>query len=483
MTLSLLRDAKTRIFDLTTTLEIRLKMKEVVTANMSGEAPKNPSSTGFGPNEWLVDEIYQQYLNNKNSVDPSWWEFFGDYSPTERASAKIASETKNSAPVVEPLIRKPVEEIIPIRKKVIEVPTSNDPTTEIIRGTSARVVTNMEASLKVPTATSVRSIPAILLQENRTFINNHLARQRGGKVSFTHIIAYAVAKAVGDIKEMNTAYTVVDDKPAIIKYPHVGLGLAIDLAKPDGSRQLLVPNIKYADVLDFAQFWSTYDDLVRRARGGKLTVEDFQGTTISVTNPGTIGTQHSVPRLMEGQGAIIGVGALDFPTEWQGAAAETLARQAISKVITLTSTYDHRIIQGAQSGEFLKRISELLLGKDNFYEDIFASLEVPYKPYVWATDIATTHDQDINKVARVQELIHYYRVRGHLIADTNPLEYAQRTHPDLRMVNHGLSVWDLEREFATGGFGGVPFMKLRDILNRLQDSYTRSIGVEYMQRK
>ena len=451
-----------------------------MTANMSGEAPKNPSSTGFGPNEWLVDEIYQQYLNNKNSVDPSWWEFFGDYSPTERNAAKIANEAKNSTPVVEPIARKPVEEIVPIRKKVIEVPTSNEAVTETIRGTSARVVTNMEASLKVPTATSVRSVPAILLQENRTFINNHLARQRGGKVSYTHIIAYAVAKAVSDIKEMNTAYTVVDDKPAIIKYPHVGLGLAIDLAKPDGSRQLLVPNIKYADVLDFAQFWSTYDDLVKRARNGKLTVEDFQGTTISVTNPGTIGTQHSVPRLMEGQGAIIGVGALDFPTEWQGAAPETLARQAISRVITLTSTYDHRIIQGAQSGEFLKRISELLLGKNNFYEDIFASLEVPYKPYVWAVDIATTHDEDINKVARVQELIHYYRVRGHLIADTNPLEYAQRTHPDLRMANHGLSVWDLEREFATGGFGGVPFMKLRDILSRLQDSYTRSIGVEYM---
>ena len=448
---------------------------------MSGEAPMNPSSAGFGPNEWLVDEIYQQYLTNKNSVDPSWWEFFGDYSPAERTSEKITNGTKPAeTPGVKPVIKKSEEQIIPLRKKSSEIPTTNEPVTEIIRGTSARVVTNMEASLKVPTATSVRSIPAILLQENRTFINNHLARQRGGKVSFTHIIAYAVAKAVSEIKEMNSGYTVVDGKPAIVKYPHVGLGLAIDLAKEDGSRQLLVPNIKFADVLDFAQFWSTYDDLVRRARAGKLVVDDFQGTTISVTNPGTIGTQHSVPRLMEGQGAIIGVGALDFPTEWQGAAPETLAKQAISRVITLTSTYDHRIIQGAQSGEFLKRISELLLGKNNFYEDIFASLEVPYKPYVWAVDIATTHDQDINKVARVQELIHYYRVRGHLIADTNPLEYAQRTHPDLRMANHGLSVWDLEREFATGGFGGVPFMKLRDILNRLQDSYTRSIGVEYM---
>jgi 2-oxoglutarate dehydrogenase E1 component len=150
---------------------------------MSGESPKNPSSTGFGPNEWLVDEIYQQYLSNKNSVDPSWWEFFGDYSPSERNATKIDNETKNLTPVVEPLTKKSIEEIVPIRVKAIEVPASNDAITETIRGTSARVVTNMEASLKVPTATSVRSVPAILLQENRTFINNHLARQRGGKVS------------------------------------------------------------------------------------------------------------------------------------------------------------------------------------------------------------------------------------------------------------------------------------------------------------
>ena len=447
---------------------------------MSGEAKPNPANTGFGPNEWLVDEIYQQYLNNKNSVDPSWWEFFGDYTPSEKSQAKINSENKiTPKPVVEPIPNVQAQNFVPVTKKNLEQ-IDNVPTTENLRGAAARVVANMEASMKVPTATSARSVPAILLQENRTFINNHLSRRRGGKVSFTHIIAYAVTRAVAEIKAMNTAYTTVDGKPAIIKYPHVGLGLAIDLTKEDGSRQLLVPNIKNADTLDFAEFWATYDDLVRRARAGKLVVEDFQGTTVSLTNPGTLGTQHSVPRLMEGQGAIIGVGALDYPTEWQGAAPETLAKQAISKVLTLTSTYDHRIIQGAQSGEFLRKVSELLLGKNNFYEDIFTSLQVPYKPYVWAVDIDTTHDEDINKVARVQELIHYYRVRGHLIADTNPLEYAQRTHPDLRMVNHGLSVWDLEREFATGGFGGVPFMKLRDILIRLQDSYTRSIGIEYM---
>jgi len=439
---------------------------------MSGETPTNPAALGFGPNEWLVDEIYQQYLTNKNAVDPSWWEFFGDYSPSEKSAVKIQAEkTMAEKSVVEPIIA-PNTTSTPAEIK--------DAVTENLRGPAARVVVNMEASLKVPTATSVRSVPAILIQENRTFINDHLAKRRGGKVSFTHLIAYAVTKAVAHFKEMNTSYTTLDGKPAIVKHNHIGLGLAIDLTKEDGSRQLLVPSIKQAETLDFMKFWGTYDDLVRRARAGKLTVDDFAGTTISLTNPGTIGTQHSVPRLMEGQGAIIGVGALDYPTEWQGAAAETLAKQAISKVITLTSTYDHRIIQGAQSGEFLKKVADLLLGKDNFYEDIFTSLKVPYKPFVWAVDIDSTHDDDINKVARVQELITAYRHRGHLIADTNPLEYSQRTHPDLKMANHGLSVWDLEREFATGGFGEVPFMKLRDILNRLRDSYSRTIGIEYM---
>ncbi len=301
-------------------------MKEVVKATMSGEAKPNPANTGFGPNEWLVDEIYQQYLNNKNSVDPSWWEFFGDYTPSEKSQAKINSENKiTPKPVVEPIPNVQAQNFVPVTKKNLEQ-IDNVPTTENLRGAAARVVANMEASMKVPTATSARSVPAILLQENRTFINNHLSRRRGGKVSFTHIIAYAVTRAVAEIKAMNTAYTTVDGKPAIIKYPHVGLGLAIDLTKEDGSRQLLVPNIKNADTLDFAEFWATYDDLVRRARAGKLVVEDFQGTTVSLTNPGTLGTQHSVPRLMEGQGAIIGVGALDYPTEWHGAAPETLAK-------------------------------------------------------------------------------------------------------------------------------------------------------------
>jgi 2-oxoglutarate decarboxylase len=338
----------------------------------------------------------------------------------------------------------------------------------------------MVASLAVPTATSVRSVPAKLLVDNRIVINNHLARGRGGKVSFTHLIGFAVVRALAVAPELNDSYAEADGKPMLVQPEHVNLGLAIDVRKDDGSRQLLVPSIKAAEEMDFRQFWMAYEDVVRKARTGKLTVEDFGGTTISLTNPGTIGTEHSVPRLMAGQGCIIGVGAMEYPAAYQGASAETLARLAISKTVTITSTYDHRIIQGAQSGDFLRIIHSLLLGEDGFYDDVFQSLRIPYEPVRWVKDIPAGHEDDITKAARVHELIHAYRVRGHLMADTDPLEYKQRKHPDLDINQHGLTLWDLEREFATGGFGGKPRMKLREILGALRDSYCRTVGVEYM---
>jgi 2-oxoglutarate dehydrogenase E1 component len=338
----------------------------------------------------------------------------------------------------------------------------------------------MEGSLTVPTATSVRAVPAKLMIDNRIVINNHLKRARGGKVSFTHLIAFAMIKALRQMPEMNAFFGEIEGKPAVGHPEHINLGIAIDLAKADGSRQLLVPSIKGCENLDFAQFWNAYEAVVGKARAGTLTVEDFAGTTVSLTNPGTLGTVHSVPRLVQGQGLIVGVGALDYPAEFLGASEETLARLAISKIVTLTSTYDHRIIQGAQSGDFLRRIHELLLGAENFYEDIFASIRIPYEPIRWAQDFEFSKDEEINKTARVQQLIHAYRTRGHIMADTDPLEYRQRSHPDLDIVTHGLTLWDLDREFATGGFGGEKFMKLRKILGILRDSYCRTVGIEYM---
>ena len=494
----------------------------------ASNTPANHFGGSFGPNEWLVDEMYERYQQDPSSVDKAWWEFFADYTPpaqgaTSNGSAAPAAPgagtppiPKSSAATTPPVVptatqvsapaatvAAPVTPAAPPAPKptpVVQAPqtstsaTPADPivkpiptlvtpgasTLEPIRGVAARVVQSMEASLTVPTATSVRAIPAKLMIDNRTVINNHLARGRGGKVSFTHLIGYAMIKALRAMPEMNTFYAEQEGKPVLGRPEHINLGIAIDLAKPDGTRQLLVPSIKGCEALDFGQFWASYEETVRKARSGTLTVEDYAGTTVSLTNPGTLGTVHSVPRLVQGQGLILGVGAMDYPAEFQGASEETLTNLAISKVITLTSTYDHRVIQGAQSGDFLRRIHEIMLGAENFYDEIFAALRIPYEPIRWAVDFQFSKDDQISKTARVQQLIESYRTFGHLMADTDPLRYRQRSHPDLDVVTHGLSLWDLDREFATGGFGGKPFMKLRRILGILRDSYCRSVGVEYM---
>ncbi|PZM95696.1 MAG: multifunctional oxoglutarate decarboxylase/oxoglutarate dehydrogenase thiamine pyrophosphate-binding subunit/dihydrolipoyllysine-residue succinyltransferase subunit, partial [Actinobacteria bacterium] len=349
-----------------------------------------------------------------------------------------------------------------------------------LRGVAARIAQNMDASLSVPTATSVRAIPAKLLVDNRIVINNHLARGRGGKVSFTHLIGFAVVRALAKHPEMNNSYAEIDGKPVLVTPEHVNLGIAVDVVRPDGSRSLVVPSIKACEQMDFRQFWQAYDDVIRRARRGELTMEDYAGTTISITNPGGIGTVHSQPRLMTGQGAIIGIGAMEYPAPYQGMSEETLAELAVSKVITLTSTYDHRIIQGAQSGEFLRTIHELLLGEHGFYDEIFTALRIPYEPVRWVRDVAVTSEGQVDKTARVHELIHAYRVRGHLMADTDPLEFKIRKHPDLDVLQHGLTLWDLDRTFPVGGFAGRQKMKLREVLGVLRDSYCRRVGVEYM---
>jgi multifunctional 2-oxoglutarate metabolism enzyme len=493
------------------------------------------SGQDFGANDWLVEEMYERYQADPTSVPAEWVTHFQNNPqplsgsaapqnaasslatpprggtpptpkpvtppnisinppasqslsvagvPTQAAAPAVSSVTPVEASPAQPVVRNvattPAMPAQPVAKPIPTLATPSASTLEPIRGVSARVVQSMESSLTVPTATSVRAIPAKLMIDNRIVINNHLKRTRGGKVSFTHIIAYAMIKALRAMPEMNAFFGELDGKPALGKPEHINLGIAIDLAKPDGTRQLLVPSIKGCEGLDFGQFWVAYEEIVKKARGGTLTVEDYAGTTVSLTNPGTIGTVHSVPRLVQGQGLIIGVGAMDYPAEFQGASEATLARMAISKVITLTSTYDHRVIQGAQSGDFLRRIHELLLGADHFYDEMFTALRIPYEPIRWATDFAFTKDDEIDKTARVQQLIQAYRTWGHLMADIDPLVYVQRTHPDLDVVTHGLTLWDLDREFATGGFGGKNFLPLRKILGILRDSYCRSIGVEYM---
>src|SRR5947209_2874202 len=312
--------------------------------------------------------MYEQFLADPAAVDSSWHDFFADYHlPGDNGAAPHTAKERTAAPVLAPHQHQ------------------HDATTPL-RGAAARVVANMETSLELPTATSVRAVPAKLLVDNRIVINNHLRRTRGGKVSFTHLIGYAVVRALADHPQMNRHYTTDDQgKPAMVAPEHVNLGLAIDLKTAKG-RSLVVASIKGCEVMTFAQFWQAYEDVIRKAREGKLTAEDLAATTISLTNPGTIGTNHSVPRLMSGQGAIIGVGAMEYPAAFQGASDQALADMAISKIITLTSTYDHRIIQGAESGEFLRRVHGLLLGEDGFYDGIFASLRIPYEPVRWVQE-------------------------------------------------------------------------------------------------
>jgi multifunctional 2-oxoglutarate metabolism enzyme len=491
------------------------------------ESSQNNPLADFGANEWLVDEMFEQYQRDPGSVGPEWTAYFnarggsnGTSAPASATKASPATATKPPAAAQKPpaAAEKPAPEKPAAQKPApaasapapVATPrpaakaaepakgTSNpaprdpkpsapaaatdEPTYTTLRGIAAATAKNMDVSLSVPTATSVRNVPVKLLWDNRTVINNHLKRARGGKVSFTHLIGYALVKAIKSMPEMNNSYTEVDGKPTMVSPAHINLGLAIDQTKPDGTRQLVAPSIKGCEAMDFAGFWTAYEEIIRKARDNKLAMEDYQGTTISLTNVGGLGTNNSVPRLMAGQAAIIGVGSMDYPPEYQGAAEETLTRNAVSRIMTLTSTYDHRVIQGAQSGEFLRRVHQLLLGEDGFYDEIFRSLRIPYEPIRWARDIIATHDDDIVKQARILELIHAYRVRGHMMADTDPLEYKQRSHPDLEVETHGLTLWDLDREFATGSFGGEGrrFLKLRQILGILRDSYCRTTGIEYM---
>ena len=376
----------------------------------------------------------------------------------------------------------PIPAQAPITESIVTLggETQEQDEINILRGMAKTLASNMEASLEVPTATSVRAVPAKLLIDNRIVINSHLNRTRGGKVSFTHLIGYAVIQALKEFPSQHVYYDIVDDKPAAVKPANINFGLAIDIPKSDGTRALLVPNIKRAQRLNFQDYLVAYEDLVRRARENKLAPEDFAGTTISLTNPGGIGTVHSVPRLPKGQGCIIGVGALDHPAEFHGLSEDQLANLGISKVVTLTSTYDHRVIQGAGSGEFLKLVHELLLGERDFYAKIFADLRIPYTPVMWVNDFQWDLADESGKNTRIQELINAFRVRGHLLADVEPLEYVQRWHPDLDVRTYGLSLWDLDRTFKTGGFGGRVKAKFRNILGILRDTYCRTVGIEYM---
>jgi 2-oxoglutarate decarboxylase len=489
----------------------------------------------LGINSWLEDELYTQYQFDRSSVDEQWTEIFHETGrngaavevaeplteqPVEQQKQTIPQtvaaepEPRREPPPSEPPIQEPPAPAPEPQKKETTAEFSTEVTrtssahpqeagqmtTESaqlipLRGVAASIAQNMVASLAIPTATSQRQIPVRVMEENRNIINRHRALQGRSKLSFTHLIAWAIVKALRSHPVLNHAYAENQGEPFRVIHNHVNIGLAIDIPGKDGTRSLKVPNIKNADGMNFAQFVAAYDDIVARARANKLQLADFQGTTISLTNPGTVGTVGSIPRLMPGQGAIIATGAIDYPAEFAATTDETRALLGISKVLTVTCTYDHRVIQGAESGAFLAKLHQLLLGEDGFYEEIFRDLKIPYLPVRWQPDQQITParyqqvNTDVAKEAAVVNLINAYRTRGHLIANTNPLGNEPAYHPELDPASYGLTIWDLDRPFLAGAVkapsGAIgsymqPYETLREILDRLRSTYCGSMGVEYM---
>ncbi|HUA96096.1 MAG TPA: 2-oxo acid dehydrogenase subunit E2, partial [Acidimicrobiales bacterium] len=505
-----------------------------------GDGAAAQAAGSFGPNAWLVEDMYDRFLVDPSSVGESWREFFSDYQPAPvpattgsgllwptadtpvpdapvgvlrptgpAASLRAATAPAPAVPGVplppapgdtETAVAPTVAARTPAPGPEVSSPPPEGPaptgngsapvdTAVPLRGAAARIVANMEASLDVPTATSVRTVPAKLLEVNRQILNDQLALTTGAKVSFTHIIGYAVVRGLGEVPALNASYVphVDGGGPGVVRHTHVGLGLAVDLEKSDGSRTLLVPCVKDADTLDFRSFVLAYESLVRKVHTGTVAPDDFSGTTVTLTNPGTLGTVQSVPRLMPGQGAIVGVGALGYPAGYEAADPSVLAELGIGKVVTLTSTYDHRVIQGAESGLFLAHVAECLMGGHDFYEDVFESMGVPYEPVRWQVDTQDRNDLAghdhgrLVKQVHVQTLINMYRVRGHLIAHLDPLDAEPpHIHPELDPLTYGLTIWDLSRRFVTDGLAGRDVATLDEILHLLRDAYCRSLGIEYM---
>ncbi len=424
-------------------------------------------------NNWLEEELFQQYRYDRQAVDTSWKQVF---------------ESAGNGVVIEAT---PLLDVPPIRALATATSTPVPPPVPLgqgdeavpLRGPALKIAENMALSLTVPTATSFRTLPIKVMDENRTAINSYRAARGQSKISYTHLVAWAIVRAVEKVPALNDAFSGHGPESVRVRRGHVNIGLAVDVAGKDGARSLKVPSIKKAESMNFAQFLAAYDDIVVRARGNKLIVADFEGTTISLTNPGTVGTVGSVPRLMPGQGAIIATGAIDYPAEFRGVAKDTPVTLGLSKVMTVTCTYDHRVIQGAESGLFLAQLQSLLEGESEFYDGIYASLAIPLKPVRWEVDrpALLSVNTDPAKQAGIVSLIQAWRERGHLAADIDPLGAPRAAHPDLDISAHGLTIWDLDRAFHAPTFADKSgITTLRKLLDRLRQTYAGKMGVEYM---
>ncbi|MGE3171297.1 MAG: multifunctional oxoglutarate decarboxylase/oxoglutarate dehydrogenase thiamine pyrophosphate-binding subunit/dihydrolipoyllysine-residue succinyltransferase subunit [Planctomycetota bacterium] len=422
----------------------------------------------FGVNAAYAEKVYGDYLQAPESVPQEWRSWFDTTlpeaqraQPRPRPAAAPAGAAANGS-------------------------ADDGRLLQPLSGVAARIVANMEESLSVPTATSTREIPVKVLEENRHILNRHQQGLYLPKVSFTHLIAFAALQAMQRVPAMAASYVEQNGKPFRRRQVGVNFGIAVDLPGKDGRRSLVVPNVKDAGAMDFKQFLDASNAVIDKARKQKLGPDDFADTTCTLTNPGTIGTVSSLPRLMRGQAFILATGAITVPAAFQGASTEALTELGISRVMVISSTYDHRVIQGAESGMFLDWMHRLLLGEEGFYEAVFRALSVPYRP------VRMTHDrrpalgsslreaENLERAAGLMTYIRSYRVRGHLLADLDPLTFEPKDWPELDMSTYGLSIWDKERTFYSDGITQKPMATLREIQETLHLTYCRHVGVEYM---
>jgi multifunctional 2-oxoglutarate metabolism enzyme len=366
-------------------------------------------------NAGFAQAMYEEYLRDPAAVGPEWRRLF--------ESGVVGERPENGRGGAAPPARTGAE----TQGRSAPAPSGAVP----IKGPAARLVANMTESLGVPTATTLRVVAVAALEERRKRLNAALqAAGRRDKLSFTHLIAFALVQATKRHPVMGHTLVHADGADYRVQPDGIGLGLAVDVQRKDGSRGLVVPVIKRADTLDFAAFHAAYETLVEKARSNKLMPDDFAGATMSLTNPGGLGTVASVPRLMAGQGSIIAVGAIGYPVEFQAVPDERLRELGVGKVMTVTSTYDHRVIQGAESGAFLGTLDHLLQGDEGFYQLVAESLQLSAESYelVKAAPAARREEsvgpvtpEMLNHVAAAMALVKAFRMHGHLAAHLDPL--------------------------------------------------------------
>ena len=462
-------------------------------------------------NAGFAQAMYEEFLRDPAAVGPEWRRLFesgvvgerGGGADGQRGGGAAGQTDAGARPLdaparrlggpagrldtgsTEPVTSPPQGEVQQLAQPSAAPPPSG-PAAQPIKGPAAKLVANMNESLTVPTATTFRELPVAVLEEQRRRFNAGLqAARRPEKISFTHLIAYAIVQATKQQPVMGHTLVMRDGTPHRVQPEGIGLGLAVDVQRKDGSRGLVVPVIKRADTMDFAAFHSAYEALVEKARTNKLMPDDFAGATISLTNPGGLGTVASVPRLMAGQGSIIAVGAIGYPAEFSSLSDERLRELGISKVMTVTSTYDHRIIQGAESGSFLGTVDRLLQGEVGFFDLIAESLELSAVSYQIARAAPGSRPSQeavapelLYHVAAAMALVKAFRMHGHLAARLDPLGTEPIGDPALNPAPLGLTPEIMVAIPAKVLRIAVPGETLAESLPYLQATYCGTMAYE-----